>query len=415
MANFDEMLARKYSILGQEADARSTQANAEAKLASAKALSQPAEAGFLNAQSAHLAAQTGVVPLTAQAQANYYGGMGQHARSAAGLADVQAIGEQQQTTRNSAAGKALLAQYDYFHANNRASAPGLPRLGAPVYDETNPPPNPPVAGPPSANWTPPQAAQPASFDTDGYVGGDNGGSRGSFQDLRPTLPAPSEPSFGSLGGSLMDPLKKSKIQPPSNGFAGGSSNVGSDSYDAYLAGLQTQNPTSTPNVTANMRAKLGGPDTPRPQPVTPPGPVRLGYAGGSSNIGSDSYDAYLAALKAQDPTSPANVTAAMRAKLGGPDAPRPQPVAPKPGYNKGVSKVPGKGPSNIDSVKAKLAPGEAVLNSGAAEHVGRPLIDVLNAIGVHKMAMAGKPPQKGGMPKGKEKAFASGTAKVGRC
>ena len=36
--------------------------------------------------------------------------------------------------------------------------------------------------------------------------------------------------------------------------------MASDSYDAYVAGLLAQNPTSPTNVTADMRAKIGGPD-----------------------------------------------------------------------------------------------------------------------------------------------------------
>jgi len=76
-----------------------------------------------------------------------------------------------------------------------------------------------------------------------------------------------------------------------------------------------------------------------------------------------------------------------------------------PKYARGTSKVPGKGKPNKDTVDAKLAPGEAVLNQGAAEHMGRGLIDVMNAIGAHKMALEGNaPPQKGGMPVLKKKA-----------
>jgi hypothetical protein len=69
------------------------------------------------------------------------------------------------------------------------------------------------------------------------------------------------------------------------------------------------------------------------------------------------------------------------------------------GHARGTSKVKGKGKPNKDTVPAMLAPGEAVLNQGAADHVGRNLIDVLNAIGAHKMTMQGNPPPgPGGMP-----------------
>jgi hypothetical protein len=59
----------------------------------------------------------------------------------------------------------------------------------------------------------------------------------------------------------------------------------------------------------------------------------------------------------------------------------------KPGYSTGTSRVPGKGSPKVDSVKANLAPDEAVLNAGAADHIGRPVIDALNAIGMAKMGM----------------------------
>ena len=58
-----------------------------------------------------------------------------------------------------------------------------------------------------------------------------------------------------------------------------------------------------------------------------------------------------------------------------------------PGYKKGTAKVPGKGDGTQDTVPAKLAPGEAVLNKAAAEHMGRGLIEALNKLGSEKMGM----------------------------
>jgi hypothetical protein len=57
------------------------------------------------------------------------------------------------------------------------------------------------------------------------------------------------------------------------------------------------------------------------------------------------------------------------------------------GYAKGVARVPGKGDGTKDTVKAKLAPGEAVLNKAAAEGMGRGLIAALNKMGAKKMGM----------------------------
>jgi hypothetical protein len=68
--------------------------------------------------------------------------------------------------------------------------------------------------------------------------------------------------------------------------------------------------------------------------------------------------------------------------------PTPKPTDPtNPGFSTGTSRVPGKGSPKVDSVKANLAPDEAVLNAGAADHLGRPVIDALNAIGMAKMGM----------------------------
>ena len=54
-------------------------------------------------------------------------------------------------------------------------------------------------------------------------------------------------------------------------------------------------------------------------------------------------------------------------------------------FKAGTEKVPGKGTGKVDTVPAMLAPGEAVLNKGAAEHMGRGNIKQLNQIGLAKM------------------------------
>lgn len=57
------------------------------------------------------------------------------------------------------------------------------------------------------------------------------------------------------------------------------------------------------------------------------------------------------------------------------------------GFKKGITKVPGKGNGKKDTVKAKLAPGEAVLNKAAADGMGRGLISALNKVGARKMGL----------------------------
>jgi hypothetical protein len=98
-------------------------------------------------------------------------------------------------------------------------------------------------------------------------------------------------------------------------------------------------------------------------------------------------------------------------------------------YSKGTARVPGKGSGTVDTVKAMLAPGEAVLNKGAAEHLGRPMIAALNAIGMVKADLGGPPsdkdteddrakPQKTSPPpkstKDDRAHFAKGTSKVAK-
>lgn len=50
-------------------------------------------------------------------------------------------------------------------------------------------------------------------------------------------------------------------------------------------------------------------------------------------------------------------------------------------YQRGTAKIAGKGPSNVDSIPAELAPREAVLNAPAADMLGRDKIAKLNAAG----------------------------------
>jgi hypothetical protein len=71
------------------------------------------------------------------------------------------------------------------------------------------------------------------------------------------------------------------------------------------------------------------------------------------------------------------------------------------GYEAGATKVPGKGSGMVDKVPAMLAPGEAVLNAGAAEHFGRDKIAALNAIGHAKMQQQAQPGPMTGQPQAK--------------
>lgn len=61
---------------------------------------------------------------------------------------------------------------------------------------------------------------------------------------------------------------------------------------------------------------------------------------------------------------------------------------PAKNFATGTSKVPGKGSPAVDTVDAKLAPGEAVLNQPAANMMGRGLIAALNKLGAQQLGLA---------------------------
>jgi hypothetical protein len=74
------------------------------------------------------------------------------------------------------------------------------------------------------------------------------------------------------------------------------------------------------------------------------------------------------------------------------------------GLKRGTTRVPGKGSGKVDTVDAKLAPGEAVLNKAAAESMGRDKIAAANAAGAKKMGL--------GMYSRDERRYAAGTPRV---
>jgi hypothetical protein len=77
----------------------------------------------------------------------------------------------------------------------------------------------------------------------------------------------------------------------------------------------------------------------------------------------------------------------------------------------GTSRVSAPGDGTVDTTKAKLANGEAVLNKGAAEHLGQPAIQALNAVGMLRMGMV--PGQNTQAPQVKEANAAQTAGKTG--
>jgi hypothetical protein len=77
----------------------------------------------------------------------------------------------------------------------------------------------------------------------------------------------------------------------------------------------------------------------------------------------------------------------------------------------GTSRVSAPGDGTVDTTKARLANGEAVLNKGAAEHLGQPAIQALNAVGMLRMGMV--PGQNTQAPQASGPGYAKGTSKAG--
>ena len=190
----------------------------------------------------------------------------------------------------------------------------------------------------------------------------------------------------------MSALHASMSEPNVAHYAGGGSvpgpgqTQGGGSWEGPqpTTGTPMGTPTSsTPNQ--DLRAKMF--------------PVKA--AGGMSNVPSPGQTITSGSWEGPQPT-----TSTPSPAMG---APSPTPNADlraKMGYGvkaaNGLSKVPGKGNPGVDKVPAVLAPGEAVLNAGAANHMGRGAIAALNALGAHAMAAQGTPPMQtppgGGAP-----------------
>ena len=190
----------------------------------------------------------------------------------------------------------------------------------------------------------------------------------------------------------MSALHASMSEPNVAHYAGGGSvpgpgqTQGGGSWEGPqpTTGTPMGTPTSsTPNQ--DLRAKMF--------------PVKA--AGGMGNVPSPGQTQGSGSWEGPQPT-----TSTPSPAMG---APSPTPNADlraKMGYGvkaaDGLSKVPGKGNPGVDKVPAVLAPGEAVLNQGAANHMGRGAIAALNALGAHAMAAQGTPPMQsppgGGAP-----------------
>ena len=140
-----------------------------------------------------------------------------------------------------------------------------------------------------------------------------------------------------------------------------------------------------------------------------PGVYELGQAGQSlsnpDSAAAREQASYEASKKEDDLRSRMELQDSLRREFA--------PIKPGKRYSLGYSlktgteKVPGKGSGKVDTVDAKLAPGEAVLNKAAAEHLGRGFIKMLNHMGMMKMGMV-EPDEEGHYACGTEEVMKKG-------
>lgn len=155
-----------------------------------------------------------------------------------------------------------------------------------------------------------------------------------------------------------------------------------------LRGAQTANVTQTTDLLPEraFTDNRGGRATSALQeslnlPITPVAPGAVGVGGGFGR-GATTLDQVIADRQRRG-------MPALSGSLGlqGPDDILDVTPRVRMGFAKGTARVPGKGSGKKDTVPAKLAPGEAVLNKAAADMAGRGAIAKLNAAGARKMGM----------------------------
>lgn len=345
MTDFAAALARKYDILGMQAQAQKTDADARARLLNSQADTNPMEAAAKSAALRGQAAAGFGAGSQSQAQA---GLIGENTRLAGGLANSE-IG-----LRSAQAGNldAEAAKSRYMITPNadaiRQHARNLGYQDAPGTTATGLPATIPSTSPNFISAGTPAAAAPPT---------DNG-----------STPAPNT-NFLSLsddGFDVNDPFGL-KARAAGDSYVGG-----------HASGTSYVIPIPQPGGPATAVGGVMPAVTPGFQAV---GHVIPGLPTGQSALNSNPYLAsgYL-------PGNAAGNSKIKGGKRGLVDA------------TDGKGKVPGKGDGKTDTQLSALAPGEAVLNAAAAEHLGRPVIDLLNAAGAEKMGLDQQPNQPGKVP-----------------
>jgi hypothetical protein len=177
----------------------------------------------------------------------------------------------------------------------------------------------------------------------------------------------------SAGGGLSPELMNQRARRGQNPMTG----VGVDYRDTMG---QSPAPAAQQGSAQGGASGMTAPDTSTGFLTAPPAPVEPPPASSSTRISDPTMgvtgigDTY----RSNAYTLPAFTTTATSRNRDASDPYR---------FAKGTARVPGKGDPRRDTVPAKLAPGEAVLNKPAADMAGRGLIAALNKLGAQKMGM----------------------------
>ena len=368
---FGEALDRKYNILGQQADAETTLKNAQAQditasTASNSALKQ-AQARGQNAAADTVRPLTDASIAATQSQIGLQGQQGQLYGQQGDLLGAQTKGLNEGFNP---ADLGVLGNYHTQVNGNHLSA-GTSNVKGPTMAAPLPPPG--VA---------------------------------SVQPMGTPMVTPLLDHMHGIVHHAMSALHTAMSAPNVAHYAGGGSVPGPGQTQGGGSWEGPQPTTGTPSGTPasptqnqDLRAKMF--------PVKAAGGVPS-VPGPGQTLGGGSWEG----------PQPTTGTSSLPAPSTTPN----QDLRAKMGYGvkaaDGLSKVPGKGNPGVDKVPAVLAPGEAVLNQGAATHMGRGAIAALNALGAHAMSQAGTPPMvsppgggapqpEGGPPMAKSKPPAS--------
>lgn len=366
MVNMDGWLATKYGVLGRQADAQMVDARARANLMNTQATVLP---GTADAQRQEILANT---DLTRQGALPF---------------------QQAETQKMNYAPNDIMRgmYYDNYMQNMLPPTGGQPQ---------------PTAQPtPGGGSAPPVHGVNAPPVT---------GSIDSGRMQQPNAKVVNVPGYALGTDNVSDPLHRNPLAPNLAPVG----QHGPTFFDSYTY----SNPDGTPDFASNMMSApraTDGSEGPAgggsAAPMADGGPANFhngtanvgrgmvpGYAEGTDRVQQIDPDAEL--RKAQNEMvdsdldeTPTRTEAAARGldpiargyskgtpRVGGMPSPQFSP-ADAHHFDNGATKVPGKGDGTVDKIPAMLAPGEAVLNRGAAEHVGRDKIAAINAIGHAKM------------------------------